>query len=515
MLKMAGLSALFTLSACSGPSGTDLESVVDSYINALGGRETLEGIESVHTVDSLEMAGLSGVSEAWWVREPFMGRVTVTLGPVRQNMLFMGDSVWSLDRNGNLTPAGRDGFSQLESARATVFNTAFLRNEGLEYLGDSLVSGQPVSLVLLDLETPVIYCISRESGLPVALITSAMGVTMVQYPENFTVIDGVATALSTRDAIPEMGMESTSRNILTEFNTACMFHDSIFSLIPGAPDWRLAPSGTPEPFQLHGGHIYLNARVNGRTALAVLDSGAGATLLDSAFARELGLLPEGAFRAQGLGGSQEFSFAHVDSYEVAGAVLAGQTLAVLSIRDAFLPATGRSIDMILGYDFLSRFITVIDYPAGTLSLHRSGEYTPPQEAIRIEGELSMSLISFDAVIEDSIPVTLLLDTGAGGALHLTRTFMEGRGLPLAGRPSRESRVEAVGGGGTVGLFPVESLTLAGVSIPCGEASVFDDPGLLSRYDGLLGSDILSRYTLVLDYTMPGFFLIQDGDDPVR
>lgn len=515
MLRTAGLSALFALSACSGPAGTDLNGVVEAYLKALGGRETLEGIESVHTLDSLSMAGLSGVSEAWWIREPFMGRVRVSLGPVEQNMLFMGDSVWSLDRNGNLTPAGRDGLSQLESARATVFNTAFLRNEGLEYLGDSLVSGERVSLVLLELDTPVVYCFSQESGLPVALITTAMGVTMVQYPGGFTVIDGVTTALSTRDVLPEMGMESTSRNILTEFNTAELFHDSIFSLIPGAPDWELTLSGTPVPFQLHGGHIYMNARVNGREALAVLDSGAGATLLDSTFARELGLLPEGAFRAQGLGGTQQFSFAPVDSYEVAGAILSGQMLAVLPIRDAFLPATGRSIDMILGYDFLSRFIAEIDYPAGTLTLHRPGGYSPPPCAIRVEGELTLSLISFEAVIEDSIPATLLLDTGAGGTLHLTGTFLEGRGGTLAERPFREAQVEAVGGGGTVRLFPVESLTIAGVTIPCGEASVFDDSGPLSRYDGILGSGILSRYTLVLDYSMPGFLLIPSGDDAIR
>jgi len=515
LLKTAGLSALFTLTACSGQSGTGLNDTVESYLNALGGRETLEGIQSVHTVDSLNMAGLSGLSEAWWVREPFMGRVRVSLGPVEQNMLFLGDSVWSLDRNGNLAPAGQDGLSQLESARATVFNSAFLEDGNLEYLGDSLIAGERVSLVLLDLGTPVVYCISCESGLPVALVTTAMGMTMVQYPEDFTTVDGVTIARSTRDVLPEMGMESTSRNILTEFNTAHLFHDSIFSLIPGAPDWQLTVSGTPEPFQLHGGHIYLSARVNGREALAVLDSGAGATLLDSAFALELGLLSEGAFRAQGLGGSQEFSFAPVDSYEVAGAILRGQMPAVLPIRDAFLPATGRSIDMILGYDFLSRFVTEIDYPAGTLTLHRPGEYTPPPGALRVQGELSMSLISFEAVIEDSIPVTLLLDTGAGGSLHLTRTFMESRGGELTERPYRESRVEAVGGSGTVRLLQVESLTLAGATIPCGEASVFDDTGALSRYDGILGSGILSRYTLVLDYSMPGFHLITHGSNPVR
>ncbi|MCK7489121.1 MAG: hypothetical protein MZU79_01895 [Anaerotruncus sp.] len=46
----------------------------------------------------------------------------------------------------------------------------------------------------------------------------------------------------------------------------------------------------------------------------------------------------------------------------------------------------------------------------------------------------MSLISFDAVMEDSIPATLLLDTGAEGTLHLSRSFHCGQGRTLHGRP---------------------------------------------------------------------------------
>ncbi|MCK7489122.1 MAG: hypothetical protein MZU79_01900 [Anaerotruncus sp.] len=65
------------------------------------------------------------------------------------------------------------------------------------------------------------------------------------------------------------------------------------------------------------------------------------------------------------------------------------------------------------------------------------------------------------------------------------------------------------------MILVETVTLGGRIIPCGEATVFDDTGPLSRYDGILGSGILSRYTLVLDYSMPGFLLIPQQGSPFR
>ncbi|MCK7489118.1 MAG: hypothetical protein MZU79_01880 [Anaerotruncus sp.] len=37
---------------------------------------------------------------------------------------------------------------------------------------------------------PSLYCLSANTGLPVALITTAMGMTVVQYPGDYTEIDG-------------------------------------------------------------------------------------------------------------------------------------------------------------------------------------------------------------------------------------------------------------------------------------------------------------------------------------
>lgn len=515
MGRSAGIWILFALTAsCGSGAGDPLEPAVEAYLEALGGRDVLEGIHSVHTRDTLFMAGLSGFSEAWWIREPFMGRVKVVLGPVEQHMLFLGDSAWSLDRNRNLSPAGREGLSQLETARATVFFDAFLENRGLEYAGDTLIGGEPAQMVRLDLTDPIVYCLSGNTGLPLAVITTAMGMRVVQYPGSYSTVDGVTIPLSTRDIISEIGMESESRNLLTRFNTGHLFHDSLFALIPGAPDWKLAEPGKPFPFHLHGGHIYLQTAVNGRNALAILDSGAGATLLDSTFASELGLLSEGAFSARGIGGAREFAFAPVDSYSVAGAVMTGQVVAVMPVRDVFFPLTGHHIDMIIGYDFLSRFVTEINYPSETITLYNPSEYDPPEHAGTVRGTLTMSLISFEAVIEDTLPATLLLDTGAGGGLHLTRSFLNGRGAGFRERPSYSASVEGVGGAGSTEVFLVESISLGGFTVPCGETSVFEDAGPLSRYDGILGSDVLSRFTVVLDYSIPGFHLLP-GPDHLR
>ena len=103
-------AAMFAVAAVSCGGGGPQQAgdmgvagVLDGYLTALGGRERLEALSTVHTLDSIHMAGLSGTVESWYTRSPFRGRTMVEVGPVRQEVLMLGDSVWSVDRNGRIT----------------------------------------------------------------------------------------------------------------------------------------------------------------------------------------------------------------------------------------------------------------------------------------------------------------------------------------------------------------------------------------------------------------------------
>lgn len=494
-------SIVLTLLMSCGGNGTpadDTVSVTDSCIRALGGEQVLRELTVIHTVDSIYMAGMAGTTESWWVREPFTGLSVTSIGPVRQEVLIHGDSVWTVDRNGHLSPGGVEERDQMELSRATIFYDHLLDPSMVSVGPDTLLDSVLTVPLRLDGQPNVVFYHSRESWLPVMMSAVTMGIEVRSYPGGYREIDGVVTATYSLSTIPAMGQEIESRNVLTEYNTAVP--ESIFALTAGAGDWELADPGTPRPISLRGEHIYMEGEINGTPVNVLLDSGAGATVLDSSLAESLGLETTGRLPARGIGGTREFSFVRVESYSAAGAVVRGQTLAAMPLSEEFYPSTGERIDMIIGYDFLSRFVTGIDYGLETIALfHPDSFRIEDPRATVLPAERSMSLLSVEAVLEDSVPVRLLLDTGAGGNIHLTPSFFREHPDFLEGRPSFETEIQGVGGSETITGFRVSSVTLGDHTVPGGLCSSFDGGEIFSSYDGILGNGILSRFRVYLDY----------------
>ncbi len=510
--RLPGVLAAFLLSAgCGFPGGNrgvpDAAETARFYIDAIGGRAAIEGITTLHTIDSVSMAGITGISESWWTREPFSGRVSMRIGPVASDLFISGDSVWSLDTNGSLTSGDGMARTQAALARLTVFQDAFLdpAMSGLAAGRDTVISGEnAVPLRFQAGGIPVVYYVSRESGLPLLMKTEVYGMEMLSMPCGFVEAGGVLFPGSTRDSIPALGQVTTSRSILIECDRP--IPDSVFLIAAGGGDTELPEPGRLHGFDLYGQHIYVEGTACGRKTDLILDSGAGATILDESLAAELGLLPTGGFSAAGIGGVETFGFAVVPEYSALGATMTGQTLAVVDLDGALYPSTGRHVGMILGYDFLSRFVTSIDYGSGTVALYPAGGLPLPGDGVILPAETAMRLLAVEAVLEDSIPVRLLIDTGAGGAVHLSRSFMEAHPSFLEGRDTLGIELAGLGGSSRSTVFRAGSLTLGGFTVPTGLCSVLPDIPMVSGFDGILGTAVLARFVVRLDYSTPAVIL---------
>ena len=489
-----------------GPTGCgpDKESadadhtILQNCIAAIGGEEAISNIQVIHTMDSLSMAGMAGMTESWWVREPFIGFSVTEIGPVKQQVLMRGDSVWTVDRNGHLSPGGIEERDQMLLSRKTIFYDYLFDASMVSIGADTLIDNTLTVPMRFEDEQNVVYYYSKETWLPVLMTAVTIGIEVRSYPDDYENIEGIVTAMISVSTIPALGQEIVGRNILTEYNVAVP--ESIFVLTPSGGDWELENPGTPTVFSLKGEHIYLDGEVNGNPVTILLDSGAGATVLDSTLAAELGLECTGNLPARGIGGIREFSFVEVPSYYAAGALVSGQTLAVIPLSEEFYPSTGEMIDLILGYDFLSRFVTRIDYGSETISLFDPDSFSIDSDEISIlPAERSMSLLSIEAILEDSVPVTLLLDTGAGGNIHLTPSFFEEHPEFLNNRPSFETEIQGVGGEENISGFRISEITLGDYTVPGGICSSFSGGDMLNQYDGILGTGVLCRFILYLDY----------------
>ncbi len=492
------LAALTLILGCGGEGSSTADDMVAGCLEALGGAEALQDIQIIHTVDSLYMSGMKGTSESWWVREPFMGLSVTEIGPVRQEVLIRGDSVWTVDRNGHLSPGGVEETDQMELSKVTVFYDYLLDPSMITFGQDTMIDSVMTVPMYIEHQPNVVFYYSRENWLPYLMTAQTMGMEVNNYPGDYQETDGIVSPRFSLSSIPAVGQEITTRNILTEYNVSVP--ESIFTLTQGAADWELLQPGVPHDFTLRGEHIFLQGEINGEPVNIILDSGAGATVLDSAKAVELGLDPTGNLPARGIGGTRDFSFAKVDSYSAAGARVENQTLTVLPLSGDFYPTTGERIDLILGYDFLSRFVTRLDYGNETVTLFDPDSFQVPQGDVAVlPAERSMSLLSIQAVLEDSIEVNLLLDTGAGGNMHLTPTFFQEHPSFMGDRPTFQTEIQGVGGMETITGFRVSSVTLGDFEVPGGICSSFQGGDMFSGYDGILGNGINSRFILYLDY----------------
>lgn len=505
MRRLIFATAMIVLGCGNMDAQTDpLSEALQNCIEASGGREAIDNLQVIHTIDSLSMAGLFGTTESWWVKEPFMGFSITEIGPVKQEILILGDSVWTIDRNGHLSSGGAEASDEMALSKRTVFYNYLFDSSMVSIDDDTLIDNILTVPLHLEFHQEIVFYISKETWLPVLMTAEVMGLEVRSYPDNYESVQGVVSPMYSRSVIPAFGQEIVTENILTEYNIPVP--ESLFTLTSRSGDWELEDPGTPTTFYLRGEHIYLEGEVNGTSVNILLDSGAGATVLDSTLASDLELEGSGRLPVMGIGGTREFSFVKVPSYSVAGALLNDQYLAVIPLAEEFYPSTGERIDLILGYDFLSRFVTRIDYGSETITLFDPDSFLIPPDISVVPAARTMSLLSVEALLEDSIPINLLLDTGAGGCIHLTPGFFEKHPDFLQNRPSFKTEIIGIGGEESIIGFRVSSVTLGDFSVPGGICSSFNGGDIFNQFDGILGAGILSRFIIYLNYNSSSVFL---------
>jgi hypothetical protein len=148
-------------------------------------------------------------------------------------------------------------------------------------------------------------------------------------------------------------------------------------------------------------------------------------------------------------------------------------------------AAGRRCDGVLGRAFLSRFVVEIDYPRSTLALFepRSFSYQGPGDVLPIEVEQGLPFVQAEVALAGRRPVAgrFLLATASAEAVRLFSSPAAAgseAAEPLAAEALRIGR-RAVWGPGAVSSTA---------------------PGNAPRAAGSIGSSVLRRFKVILDYS---------------
>jgi hypothetical protein len=263
------------------------------------------------------------------------------------------------------------------------------------------------------------------------------------------------------------------------------------------------------PFELRGDYALLQVRVNGVPATLILDSGSGALVLDSAFARIAGVEMSRFIHAKAEGSTTtSVEIGNARELRVGAATLVGVRVASVDFHDV-RAKMGRDIQGAIGYDLFKRFVVVVDYEARTMTLEEPATFNYGGTGVVLPLTFAHDVPVVAATImtrtKGSIPARLHLDLGSAAyALRLSNKFVTRHGIEKDTTTVTGPFGTGVGGAVEGLLLRLPQLRIGSLTVnrPSTAISRSTDGalGINAATDGTIGGPILRRARLILDYS---------------
>lgn len=285
---------------------------------------------------------------------------------------------------------------------------------------------------------------------------------------------------------------------------------------PATPRFERGDSVVVRDVEMFDRIIYFPVSINGTGPFPfVLDTGAGdLSALDEGTALSIGL--RSTIVGQGGGAGEElvrFGLADSNTISMPGLSFAERPLLTFPVR-RMDPHWGKRKDGMVGGDLLSTLVTIIDYERERVVFHDASkyEYRGPGERIPVTMFGNYIIIPVQVSLfgaDEPVEAMFLLDTGVRLSVF-SSPFAKEFGL-AAQSPRTVSGVTGYGVGGAskgtvgrvrevrIGSFSFENPVM---SFSADTAGALADSSLA----GIIGCDLLSRFTVVLDYRRSQIFL---------
>jgi hypothetical protein len=255
------------------------------------------------------------------------------------------------------------------------------------------------------------------------------------------------------------------------------------------------------PLELHRDrYLYLQGRLNDTQTDLVLDSGAGATVIDAQLAKAMGLRLEGGVRATGVGGTVPAQMTRDIRVQVGSLELTLAAAVVIDL-DGVARQLGRRMPVILGRDVFSRLVVDIDYPSRSVVLHAPATFKREPGLEPHELRVDQGRYQIQGRLEDLPAAWFELDTGSADALVVFGPYAASSRL-LDGRdPISTRQIGGVGWTTVARLATIRKMVL-GANAVTDVPAVFHDgrTGAFAtdRAAGLIGAGLLGRFRVVFD-----------------
>jgi predicted aspartyl protease len=503
---LAGLVLMLALPSTPARAAGAYTSVLLERLRKATLGRPLSSISSIHLSGRIEVVGLKGSFQEW---DDLRGRRFATAqdaGALSGGSGWDGKTAWTQDYAGLVTiDAGTAG--RLQSIdQAYLDNLAYLRPDGggatIVYAGRRTDGGATYDLLAvtppqgteIDLWIdPATHLIVRETG-TIGAISQTTTLSNYRRADGITLPFYTSSQTSTGNSVTEHVSSVTINGETGERMRVPQSNVRDFSIRGGTQ--------TIVPIQVINNHIYLSAMVNDRGPYTFIVDTGGDYIITPQLASALAAKTSGGMQLSGAGSATEgASFTRIDSVAVGGAIVRNQYALVLPIDTGFGMAEGMHIDGMIGYQFLARFLTTVDYAGSKVTLALPPSPAPAGAAaiaFYIDGSIPRIPITIDGV-----STTAEVDTGSRGGLILSAPFVAEHPA-LAALAKTQPTVEGFGVGGasyarlgrvpSIGIGPYSignTIAAFGVQTKGAMADPFNPANI--------GGAILRRFTVTFDY----------------
>jgi hypothetical protein len=251
----------------------------------------------------------------------------------------------------------------------------------------------------------------------------------------------------------------------------------------------------------------------------ILDTGSGGISLDSTTCVKLGIESRMTDTfASGVGGKRKVRFTFNRTLALGGYNVDSLNFH-LNDYSLLTALYNIKIDGIIGYSFLKRYIVMIDYDEVMVKVYSKGKFNYPPRGSVFKNPITS--IPFENVsISDArkIDGNFYFDSGAGLELLFSKQFVADSNVFLPKRKPLVASVEGVMGREDMSIAVVKSFSLGPYEFKHVPVFIYADSNNVLKYPrqlGLIGSGILSRFNVILNFPENEIFLKpnQSFNDP--
>ena len=484
---------------------TDPYEILAKHYEALGGLDRLKAEKTKYFEATISVMGLEGTVKEWDAF-PIMKRQEVDLKVFKQTSGDNGKFAWTIDQNGKVQIQQDDVTLKKRQVEELMANYDHLNPASKNFVvtleGTEAVGAADCYVIkianTINPDVRVEY-INSASFLPEKSVLSTAGMESHTVFSDIRDVGGIKVPFRQEADIKPIDMKQVIQ--VTRYDLNVEIDPALFEP-PGedVADFKFTEGASAEniPFTYMADHLFIDVTVNCDRRLWVIDSGAGATVVDSAYAVELGLETAGAFKAMGAGKTAGASFVMLPGYSVQGIEFGEQKAVAINIA-GLMKRGGIEVAGILGYDFLSRFVTRIDYAGRVISFYDPADFKYQGSGTVVSAPLRGNIFALPMTVAGKHSGIWSLDLGASGTSFFY-SYAEANGLlDVKG-------LDALAGGAG-GYFRTRSskypsAEIAGftlgeqiISIPLEKSGAFGQREEM----GNIGNDILRHFVLYLDY----------------